>query len=50
MPKDRRTLLFFAFIAASLCAAVVLVALLVRGDVGGPKIAMIHQPQHSQAR
>jgi hypothetical protein len=50
MLKDRRTLLFFAFVAASMCAAVVFVALLVRGDVGGPKIAMNHQLQHSQAR
>jgi hypothetical protein len=47
MPKDRPSLAFFALIAASLCAAVVLVALLIAGDVAGPKVAM--NPPHSQA-
>ena len=40
MPKDRPSLAFFALIATSLCAAVVLVALLIAGDVAGPRVAM----------
>jgi hypothetical protein len=49
MPKDRSSLAFFALIATSLCAAVVLVALLIAGDVAGPKVAMNNLPPHSQA-
>jgi hypothetical protein len=49
MPKDRPNLAFFAMIAASLCAAVVLIALLITGDVAGPKVAMNNLPPHSQA-
>ena len=37
MPKDRPSLAFFALIATSLCAAVVLIVLLIAGDVAGPK-------------
>jgi hypothetical protein len=40
MPNDRSNLRFFTLIAASVCAAVILVALLVAGDVAGPKVAM----------
>ena len=40
MLKDRPSLAFFALIATSLCAAVVLVALLIAGDVAGPRVAM----------
>jgi hypothetical protein len=50
MPKDHPSLVFFALIATSLCAAVVLVALLIAGDVAGPKVAMNNLPPHSQAR
>jgi hypothetical protein len=49
MPKDRSSLTFFALIATSLCAAVVLIALLIAGDVAGPKVAMNSLPPHSQA-
>jgi len=49
MPKDRPSLAFFALIATSLCAAVVLIALLIAGDVAGPKVAMNNLPSHSQA-
>ena len=49
MPKDRPSLAFFALITASLCAAVVLVGLLIAGDVAGPKVAMNNLPPHSQA-
>jgi hypothetical protein len=49
MPKDRPSLAFFALIAASLCAAVVLVGLLIAGDVSGPRVAMNNSPPHSQA-
>jgi hypothetical protein len=48
MPKDRPGLAFFAMVAASLCAAAVLVALLIAGDVAGPKVAMNNLPPHSQ--
>jgi hypothetical protein len=48
MPKDRSSLAFFALIATSLCAAVVLVALLIAGDVAGPKVVMNGLPPHSQ--
>jgi Mg/Co/Ni transporter MgtE len=41
--------LFFALIAASLCAAVVLVGLLIAGDIAGPRIAMNNLPPHPQA-
>jgi hypothetical protein len=44
MPKDRPNLAFFALIAASLSAAVVLVALLIAGDVAGPRVAMNNLP------
>jgi hypothetical protein len=47
MPKDRPSLAFFALISTSLCAAGVLIALLIAGDVAGPKVAML--PPHSQA-
>jgi hypothetical protein len=48
MPKHRPGLAFFAPIAACLCAAAVLVALLIAGDVAGPKVAMNNLPPHSQ--
>jgi hypothetical protein len=44
MPKYRPSLAFFALVAASLCAAVVLVALLIAGDVAGPRVAMSNLP------
>ena len=46
MPKDRPSLAFFALIATSLCAAVVLIALLIAGDVAGPKVATNNLPSH----
>ena len=49
MSKDRPNVAFFAFIAMSLCAAVVLVAFLIAGDVKGPRVAMNNLPPHSQA-
>ena len=49
MPKDCPSLAFFALIAASLCAAVVLVALLIVGDVAGPNVALNNLPPHSRA-
>jgi hypothetical protein len=49
MPKDPPSLAFFALIAISLCAAVVLVSLLIAGDVSGPRVAMNNLPPHSQA-
>jgi len=49
MLNDRPNLLFFGLIAASLCAAVVLIGLLVAGDVAGPRVAMNISPSHSQA-
>ena len=49
MPKDRPSLAFFALIATSLCAAVVLIALLIAGDVASPKVATNNLPSHSQA-
>jgi hypothetical protein len=49
MPNSRPNLAFFALIAASLCAAVVLVGLLVAGDIAGPGVAMNNLPPHSQA-
>jgi hypothetical protein len=48
MPKDRPSFTFFGLIVTSLCAAVVLIALLIAGDVAGPKVAMNNLP-HSQA-
>jgi len=48
MPNDRPSLAFFALIATSLCAAVVFVALLIAGDVAGPKVAINNLPPHSQ--
>ena len=44
MPNDRSSLVFFSLIGASLCAAVVLVALLIAGDVSGPRVAMNNLP------
>jgi len=49
MPKDRPSLAFFALIAISLSAAVVLIALLIAGDVAGPKVAMNNLSPYSQA-
>ena len=48
MSNSRPNLLFFALIAASLCAAMVFIALLVGGDVAGPRVAMNNLPAHSQ--
>jgi hypothetical protein len=44
MPNDRPNIVFFSLIAASLSAAVVLVALLIAGDVGGRRVAMNNLP------
>jgi hypothetical protein len=44
MPSDRSNFAFFTLIAASLFAAVVLMALLIAGDVAGPKVAMNNVP------
>src|ERR1700676_5120670 len=44
MPIDRPSLVFFSLIGASLCAAVILIALLVAGDVAGPRVAMNNLP------
>jgi hypothetical protein len=41
-------LAFFTLIAASLCAAVVLVGLLIAGDVAGPRVVTTNLPPHSQ--
>jgi hypothetical protein len=49
MPTDRPSLAFFALIATSLCAAVVVIVLFIAGDVAGPKVAMNNLPPHSQA-
>jgi hypothetical protein len=49
MSKDRPNVAFFAVIAMSLCAAVVLVAFLIAGDVKGPKVAMNNLPSSSLA-
>ncbi len=49
MSNDRPNLLFFGLIAASLCAAVILIGLLVAGDVGGPRVAMNISPPHPRA-
>jgi hypothetical protein len=49
MSNGRRNLLFFGLIAASLCAAAVLTALLAADDIAGPRVAMNHSPPHSQA-
>ena len=49
MSKNRPNVAFFALIAMSLCAAVVLVAFLIAGDVKGPKVAMNHLPSASLA-
>jgi hypothetical protein len=49
MPIDHPSLAFFALIAASLCAAVALIGLLIAGDVAGPRVAMNNLPPHSQA-
>jgi hypothetical protein len=44
MPNDRPSLVFFSLIGASLCAAVILIALLVAGDVAGPRVARNNLP------
>jgi hypothetical protein len=44
MPNDRPSLVFFSLIDASLRAAVVLIALLIAGDVAGPRVAMNNLP------
>ena len=44
MPNGRSNLAFFTLVAASVSAAVVLVALLIAGDVAGPKVAMNNVP------
>jgi len=49
MSNGRRNLLFFGLIAASLCAAAVLTALLAADDIAGPRVAMNHSPPHSEA-
>jgi hypothetical protein len=46
---DRPNLAFFTFLAGSVSAAVVLVALLIAGDVAGPRVATNNFPPHSQA-
>ncbi len=48
MSNGRPNLLFFGLIAASLCAAAVLIGLLAAGDFAGPRVAMNHSPPHSQ--
>ena len=48
MSNHGSDLLFYGLISASLCAAVVLIGLLVAGDVAGPRVAMNHSPPHSQ--
>ena len=40
MPNDRPSLSSPGSIGAGLCAAVVLIALLIAGDVAGPRVAM----------
>jgi hypothetical protein len=50
MPNGRPNLAFFTLIAASLCAAVVFVGLLIAGDVAGPTVATATSPTHSQER
>jgi hypothetical protein len=49
MPNDRSNRTFFTLIAASVCAAVFLVALLIAGDVAGPKVAMNNLPPSQHA-
>jgi hypothetical protein len=44
MRNARPNLAFFTLIAASLCAAVVLVGLLIAGDVAGPRVATNNLP------
>jgi hypothetical protein len=41
----RPSIVFFSLIAVSLAAATVLIALLVAGDVAGPKVAMNNLPR-----
>jgi len=48
MPNGLPNLAFFTLIAASLCAAVVFVGLLIAGDVAGPRAATNNLPPHSQ--
>jgi hypothetical protein len=49
MLNSRPNLAFFALIAASLCAAAVLVGLLIAGDIAGSGVAVNNLPPHSQA-
>lgn len=49
MSNDGSIVLFFGLTAASLCAAVVLIGLLLAGDIAGPRVALNHSPPHSQA-
>jgi hypothetical protein len=44
MPNHRSSLVFFSLIGASLCAAVILIALLVAGDVARPRVAINNLP------
>jgi hypothetical protein len=48
MSNGRPNLLFFGLIAASLCAAAVLIGLLAADDVAGPRVAMNPSPPHSR--
>jgi hypothetical protein len=45
----RSNITFSVFIAASLCAAIILTSLLVAGDVAGPRVAMSNLPSHAQS-
>ena len=47
MTDRRRNLIFYTVIAASLCAALTLVGLLIAGDVAGPTVAT-NLPPHVQ--
>jgi len=49
IPNGHPNLLFFGWIAASLCAAAILIGLLAADDISGPKVAMSHSPPYSQA-
>jgi hypothetical protein len=49
MPNDRSNRTFFTLIAASVAAAVFLVALLIAGNVAGPKVAMNNPPPSQHA-
>jgi hypothetical protein len=49
MPNDRSNRTFFTLIAASVSAAAFLVALLIAGNVAGPKVAMNNVPPSQHA-